>query len=89
MFLFFLSQLSGKEFISCFLDRNGLRPARIEYFDDDSVSVSSEFGSNIGGLKLLSTDRLGPGGLFMFDRNSREVLKDQRLMQFSLNNSLI
>ena len=69
----------NKEFISCFLDRNGLRPARIEYFDDDSVSVSSEFGSNIGGLKLLSTDRLGPGGLFMFDRNSREVLKDQEV----------
>ena len=69
----------NKEFISCFLDRNGLRPARIEYFDDDSVSVSSEFGSNIGGLKLLSTDRLGPGGLFMFDRNSGEVLKDQEV----------
>ncbi len=68
------------EFISCFLDRNGLRPARIEYFDDDSVCVSSEVGSNqIKNLKRVGTGRLGPGGLILFDRNSKELLMDDQV----------
>ena len=60
----------NKDFVSCFLDRNGLRPARIEYFNDDTVCVSSEVGSNEQkNIRRIATDRLGPGGLIVFDRN--------------------
>ena len=65
-----------KNFLSCFLDRNGLRPAKIEFFNDETVCISSEFGSNNDNLKTIKTDRLGPGGLFVYDRNSQKILKD-------------
>ena len=66
-----------KNFLSCFLDRNGLRPAKIEFFNDETVCISSEFGSNNDNLKTIKTDRLGPGGLFVYDRNSQKILKDK------------
>ncbi|MGB0350165.1 MAG: glutamate synthase large subunit, partial [Gammaproteobacteria bacterium] len=67
----------SSDYISCFLDRNGLRPARIEYFDDDTICIASEVGSNhLPSLKRVQTDRLGPGGLFLFDRKECIELKD-------------
>ena len=67
----------SSDYISCFLDRNGLRPARIEYFDDDTICIASEVGSNhLPSLKRVQTDRLGPGGLFIFDRKECIELKD-------------
>ena len=66
--------------MSCFLDRNGLRPARIEYFDDNTICVSSEVGSNeMKGLKRIGTGRLGPGGLILFDRNAKELLMNDEV----------
>jgi glutamate synthase (NADPH/NADH) large chain len=68
------------EYVSCFLDRNGLRPARIEYFDDNTICVSSEVGSNeMKGLKRTGTGRLGPGGLILFDRSTQELLMDDEV----------
>ncbi|MBA4729453.1 MAG: glutamate synthase large subunit [SAR86 cluster bacterium] len=68
----------NKDFTSCFLDRNGLRPARIEIFDDDTVSVASEVGSNyIDDVKPINTGRLGPGGLLLFDRKNINLLLDE------------
>ena len=68
------------DYVSCFLDRNGLRPARIEYFDDDSVCVSSEVGSNkTKNIKCVGTGRLGPGGLILFDRNTKELLMNDEV----------
>ena len=67
----------SSDYISCFLDRNGLRPARVEYFDDDTICIASEVGSNhLPSLKRVQTDRLGPGGLFLFDRKECIELKD-------------
>ena len=68
------------DYVSCFLDRNGLRPARIEYFDDDSVCVSSEVGSNkTKNIRCVGTGRLGPGGLILFDRNTKELLMNDEV----------
>ena len=68
----------NKDFTSCFLDRNGLRPARIEIFDDDTVSVASEVGSNyLDNVKPINTGRLGPGGLLLFDRKNINLLLDE------------
>ena len=54
-----------------------MRPARIEYFDDDTICIASEVGSNhLPSLKRVQTDRLGPGGLFLFDRKECIELKD-------------
>ena len=67
-------------YVSCFLDRNGLRPTRIEYFDDDSVCVSSEVESNkTKNIKCVGTGRLGPGGLILFDRNTKELLMNDEV----------
>ena len=70
----------NNDYVSCFLDRNGLRPARIEYFDDNTICVSSEVGSNeMKGLKRIGTGRLGPGGLILFDRNAKELLMNDEV----------
>ena len=70
----------NKDFVSCFLDRNGLRPARIEYFNDDTVCVSSEVGSNEQkNIRRIATDRLGPGGLIVFDRNLSQLMMNNEV----------
>ncbi len=70
----------SKLYAACFLDRNGLRPARIEIFDDGTVSVASEVGSNYtSGIKAINTGRLGPGGLMLFDRATNSLLLDEEV----------
>ena len=70
----------SKLYAACFLDRNGLRPARIEIFDDGTVSVASEVGSNYtSGIKPINTGRLGPGGLMLFDRATNSLLLDEEV----------
>ena len=65
----------SKEYTCCFLDRNGLRPARIEFFSDGSLSIASEVGTNLQqGIRTIKTDRLGPGGLILFDRGEKKIL---------------
>ena len=70
----------SKDYTCCFLDRNGLRPARIEHFSDGSVSIASEVGTNIdSNIKVRKTDRLGPGGLILFDRAQKKVLTNDEV----------
>ena len=70
----------SKDYTCCFLDRNGLRPARIEHFSDGSVSIASEVGTNLeSNIKVRKTDRLGPGGLILFDRAQKKVLTNDEV----------
>ncbi len=57
------------------LDRNGLRPARYLWTDDDLVIMSSEAGSvHVDEARIVRKGRLGPGEMLLVDTSSGEIL---------------
>ncbi len=57
------------------LDRNGLRPARYLWTDDDLVIMSSEAGSvHVDEARITRKGRLGPGEMLTVDTASGEIL---------------
>jgi len=59
------------------LDRNGLRPARYEVYEDGLVVMGSEIGIvDLPESKVVRKGRLGPGKLISIDTLEKEISED-------------
>jgi glutamate synthase (NADPH) large chain len=70
--------LTDGRYAACFLDRNGLRPARWVMTDDGVITLASEIGvSNAPPERVVSKGRVGPGQMFAIDTQTGNLLKTE------------
>ncbi len=65
------------------LDRNGLRPCRYVITDDGVVVAASEVGlADVDPATIVSSGRLGPGQMILFDLEKRRLLEGQEVDRY-------
>ncbi len=70
------------EQIGATLDRNGLRPGRYVITKDDLVIMASEGGTvDIKPERILSSDRLRPGHMFLVDIKSGNIIHNSEIKE--------
>jgi hypothetical protein len=71
---------SDGRYVGAALDRNGLRPARYLFTDDDLVVMMSETGVvDIDDERVTYKGRLGPGQMLAVDLATGEVMEDEQI----------
>ena len=64
----------------CILDRNGLRPARYQLDNDNTITIASETGVNpITNSLVKSKGRVQPGGILAINTDTGEIYNQDRI----------
>ncbi len=68
------------ESVGAVLDRNGLRPCRYCVTDDQRLVMASEAGAlDIDPSRIVTTDRLKPGQMFVADAKTGQIRTDEEV----------
>ena len=70
--------MSDGKWAICFLDRNGLRPARYQIDIFNNITIASETGVNpVHNENIKSKGRISPGGLIAINTENSEILSEE------------
>ena len=70
--------MSDGKWAICFLDRNGLRPARYQIDIFNNITIASETGVNpVRNENIKSKGRISPGGLIAINTENSEILSEE------------